>query len=491
MTPEQLHQLANLIAGAGGGNVGVGTRATPSTPSTPYYTGPGGLFGALGLERDVFSTRIQPRGLASRLPARGTVNNNPMFPYLTGFLGPSGSVAAGVCDDPETVGAGKSCIQTAQFGRYSYQTRTLEVNRLGALINRGEFTDLTLVNEPLLGDQGGILNPQVGGNFNVRNEINMRFLELGIQFQNTLGRQLYEGNPANNNAGGGYQEFPGLDILIGTNKVDALTGTPCPSLASDIKNFNYVNVTTTPAATAGIVNVLTYLMRTLRTNAENMNMDPVEWALVMRPGLFYELTAVWPCAYATYRCQTTGDNNQGVVDTMDMVRFRDEMRNGNYLIVDGIRFPVILDTFIREESNTTSNRVSNGCFASDIYVVPLTVRGNIAATYWEHFDYREGLFAQAGAAGMAGGILANYYWTEGGRYLWHFKPPNNWCAQWLAKIEPRVILRTPHLAGRLTNVQYCPLQHENDPLNTDPYFVNGGATSRTAPTFWTEWGQTI
>ena len=45
-------------------------HAPYGTPSTPYYTGPGGLFGFPGLERDLISTRIQPRGLASAIPAR-------------------------------------------------------------------------------------------------------------------------------------------------------------------------------------------------------------------------------------------------------------------------------------------------------------------------------------------------------------------------------------------------------------------------------------
>src|SRR3972149_517370 len=45
-------------------------------------------------------------------------------------------------------------------------------------------------------------------------------LEVGIAFQRKLLRQVYTGNPANNNVGGGYREFPGLDILIGTDKVD-------------------------------------------------------------------------------------------------------------------------------------------------------------------------------------------------------------------------------------------------------------------------------
>ena len=59
---------------------------------------------------------------------------------------------------------------------------------------------------------------------------------------------------------------------------------------------------------------------------------------------------------------------------------------------------------------------------------------------------------------------------------------------WSGKIENRIILRTPQIAGRITNVCYEPLQHERDPFPSDPYFVNGGNTSRTAATLNAEWG---
>src|SRR5688572_13102909 len=119
------------------------------TPSTPYYTGPAGLFGVLGLERDMISSRIQPRGISSSFPAIGTQDMNPLYAYLTGFLDSSGAEPTTVCDDAPTAGNGKGCLQTAVFGRYSRQTRELEVNRLGQRINGGETANLTIMNDPM------------------------------------------------------------------------------------------------------------------------------------------------------------------------------------------------------------------------------------------------------------------------------------------------------------------------------------------------------
>jgi len=439
-------------------------HTTPTgTPSTPYYTGPGGLFGVMGLERDILSTRIQPRGLAGALPARGTNTMYPRFPYLTGFVAGSGDVATTVCDDGPVAGPGKACVQTADFGRYTWMTREFELNRLGQQINRGEFQDLMIMNDPILNSGQGIV-PGVDGSPALVREALMRFMEVGIAFQNQLMQQLWIGNPANN-IGTGYAEFPGLDILVSTTKVDAITGTACPSLASDVKDFNYLHV---DDAGDELVNALTYMFRYLKWNAERMNMMPATWSVVMRPELFYEITAIWPCVYQTYRCNV--GNASLNVDSAAMLEMRDSMRTGQYLIADGIQWPVILDDAIPEDTSTTNASVPEGHFSSDIYVIPRTFLGGNVATFWEFFDYSAAMTA------VSDGKLGQYFWTDGGRFLWHTKPPLNWCVQWIAKIEPRIILRTPHLAGRLNNVVYSPLQHTRQAFPDDPYFIDGGVS---------------
>lgn len=475
-----IKDLQRVLAGLGSPESH--TRDLPSgTPSTPYYTGPTGLFGVSGLEQDVISTSVRPRGLADMLPVRPNMLAYPLYPYLTGFLDASGSNPDGPCDDPPVAGPGKSCLQTAAFGRYSYQTREFEVNRQGLRIDRGEFTDLRLINNPILNPIDSITTPNVGGSVSFFNEMQMRMLETGISFQNKLTRQLYSGNPANN-TNGGYAEFPGLDILVGTNKRDAITGTECPSLDSLIRDFNYAKVDAASGDT--LLNVLTYMYRYFVDLAERTNLSPVEWVFVMKPALFYEVTAIWACAYLTYRCSFNSDDARVVVDGTEQVRMRDEMRNGRYLLIDGARVRVVLDDAIDMETAGDTNRISAGCFASDIYILPLTVRGgSYASLFWEHVDYNAGAMTAIEFARMG-----NYFSTDGGRFLWHAKPPNNWCVQLLAKIEPRIILRTPHLAGKLQNVQFCPYLMPREPFPDDPYFVNGGvSTPRSGPSYYSDW----
>jgi len=73
------------------------------------------------------------------------------------------------------------------------------------------------------------------------------------------------------------------------------------------------------------------------------------------------------------------------------------------------------------------------------------------------------------------GGLGDEFWTDYGAWLWTYSR-TNWCVNWKAKIEPRVRLKTPHLAGRLQNVKWVPIQKTRDPLPDQPYFTDGGFT---------------
>ncbi|MFA5715312.1 MAG: hypothetical protein WC998_06210 [Candidatus Paceibacterota bacterium] len=452
------------------------------TVSTNYMHGPGGIFGVSGLEQDLISSRVQPRGLAGMLRSIPSVRTNPLFAYLSGFTAESEpGDSDGVCDNCPTAGNAKSCIQTAQFGRYCYKTKELNLTTVGLQADRGEFLDLRFVNDPILQQMGGMLNMNISGSPDLAREVLMAWVAVGVALQNVLTRQVYVGNPANNNTGGGYREYPGLDILISTGKVDALSGTACPSLDSDVKDFNYSLVCN---GTNDIVEYIAYMFRYLRHNATRMGFDPVEWVITMRPELFYEITSCWPCSYLSYRCQTRDTANIDVVpslDAGDAIKMRDDMRNGSYLLIDGMKVPVIEDDGILEEVEGDDESIESGQYASNIYFVPLSVKGGYGTTYFEYKDYSKTLLQAA-----ADGRMSEMYWTDGGRFAWT-KDNKNWCAIWEALIEPRLILRTPQLAGVIQNVRYQPLQHTRQPFPSDPYFKDGGATYRPGPSLYSDW----
>ncbi len=82
----------------------------------------------------------------------------------------------------------------------------------------------------------------------------------------------------------------------------------------------------------------------------------------------------------------------------------------------------------------------------------------------------------------------NFFWSDGGAFLWGLKAPDNWCVEAICKTEPRLILRTPQLAARLTNGTYVPLIHTDDPLPSQDYWTNGGiSTGYPTKSPYSEW----
>lgn len=458
-------------------------KTATGAPSGPYLHGPGGIFGVRGLSRDVVSTFTQITGsLGELLPIKSSNETNPLAAYITGFLRSDTQEKNGICDDPEEAGQMKTCIQTTVFGRKEFKSRELEVNAIGRVVNRGEFTDLRVVNGPLVNQMGGLMqnfygisnqNAILGGQ-----EIVSRMMEMAVAFQRWYCPQVYSGNPANSKAGGGYKEFMGLDLLIGTNKVDALSGTACPSLYSDIKSFGYRQISST--TDPDIHRTLSTMMYILETRAKQNNLSPVDFRIVMRSQLFFELTRVWPLQYNT---SDSGLTSAGLdLVYLENVKMRDDMRNNNYLIINSKRYGVILDDCIPEENKADNAAIPIGGFASDIYIVPFTARGGTLQTlYWEYYSYTENVLPQ-----LTG--LPQWFWSDGGMFLWTMGSPKLWCMDVSAKTEPRLRLLTPQLAGRLTDVAYVPLQHINDVLPSQDYYVNGGvSTGRPFPSPFSEY----
>jgi len=491
--PEQLGQLTDADLNRLGGIVlkqigalNVTTKAVSSTPTTTYGHGPGGLFANPALERPIFSAMLLPRmGLQNMLNVRGTRFAHPLYGIFTGVTATTGSEPTGVCDDPPTAGLSKLCDHTFVYGRQSRQTRVFELDRIGLLTDRGEHYDFQFLGNPF--QSGADTNvptyPGLQGPLNnvLNAEVGKALFELGVAWARDFAREMYTGNPSNNTSGGGRKYFYGLDTLINTGYRDAVTAQACPAADSIVRSFGNLDIASNGAT---FVRQVTNIYRNLRYIASNAGLDPVQWAITMPWAMFYEVTEVWPCAYLTYRCTNLATDNTAFVNSGDAIRMRDDMRGniydrtGQYLLIDGQRVPVILDDAITELG------VGAGSFRAAMYFVPITVLGGTPVTFMEYLDYS----APNGAIEAARALApeGSYTISDNGRFLWHKKPPTNFCVQMLAKTEPRLILLTPHLAARLTNIQYTPVQHQRDPFTDGAYFADGGLTTGNyAPSYYT------
>lgn len=481
MTVDTLIQALQIVKAQ---EQGVGYKhdlPAGTTMTTNYMHGPTGIFGVPGLERDVFSTRVRPTGLLSQLPSKGVNIMYPVVGYLTGFTDEEDAEEKdGVCDKPIEAGQIKSCMQGSMFGRVERMTEAIELNRIGQVTNRAEMFDLRIVNDPLLQSNFAV-SSQISREFQdiLNREVLARWYTLGASFEMVLSRMIYTGNVSNNKAGGGYKEFSGLETLVGTGRVDAFTGDACPSLDSYIVNFNYGSV---EDDTLALFVELVEMVRFLEQLASSTGLAPVDFRFVMRLNAFTQIVDRWPCVYASFRCDLRGitgaDGAAVFVDGLEQRREADAMRTGRYLLIDGQRYPVIIDDSIAEEVNGGAGDppLSSGQFASDIYFLPFMVRSGIMSTYLEWFDYD----SQNGVLqALRDGRLMNEVWsTDSGRFLWTFDR-TLWCVAWIVKIEPRLRLLTPHLAGRISNVKYQPHRHSRDPFPDMPYHSDGGRVTRS------------
>lgn len=448
------------------------TKVGPANQQTgPMLTQPGGMFAITGLANDVISLHVSPKGLGSMIPAIPASLDDPRYAFLTGFSDDIGAEADYPCDDAPT-GYMKAGTLTAQFGRVMKQTNTVEIDKT-LHMQRGVNTDLRLMNQVLNGDTGlDIGNMDQGDLLNL--VVKMEMVDVGVRFERTFGRMLWDGTITANSAHGGYKEFPGLDSQIATGQKDAENGMLIPSADSLIYNFSNRAIDDTEY---DIVEYLSMMEFYLRDLAERTNMAPVQFALTMRPELWFELSALWPCRYLSYRCADSSNGAILAINDNTNVAMRDTMRNGKYIDINGNRYPVILDDGIPEFTNTTTPGIPAGSYSSAIYFVPIKAKGNFPTLYWEYIDYRR---VQAQIAPLGAGIRNVPFWTDGGKYLWVYRD-KGYCFDLQAKIEPRVILRTPHLAGKIQNIRYSPLTHLRSAYPDSPYFRNGGASLRPVP----------
>ncbi|KKL10865.1 hypothetical protein LCGC14_2551550, partial [marine sediment metagenome] len=426
---------------------------SPGTPAaTGYAHGDQGVFAFPGVDQRVFSTIVGNRAsLSTNLPIVGSLTSSPLFEVYTGIRAATGTQPDDHCDDGPVAGLSKTGKLSFPFGEYHMQTQELRLDRLALVNDRADPMDLTLVGSPLTETPFAFEPAPTPQTSALRSTMAMNFQNRAVSMHRLLSQQTFRGNPANGPAAGGSAEFAGMDLLINTGHVDASTNTALPSLDSDLKDFNYAKVEDNGS---DLVTALSEMYRFVRNNAETMGFMPVRWVFAMRRSAFVQITEVWPCSYMLGGCTQADAGLNLMLEAPAARELRDDMRKNKFLLIDGDRVEVVIDDGILEETATTSANVTEGCFASDIYFVPMSVLGGQQVTFWEHQQFQNGELIEA-ISRIGPGVR-----IEGGGQFLSWSKRTNVCVQWEFQINPRIIMRTPWLAGRLQNVMYCPLQHE-------------------------------
>lgn len=443
--------------------------ALANTQTAPQLHGLGGIFSTPGLNRDVITAHVRPRGIASSIPLVASIEERPFYSILTGYSATTGAEPTRSCQDAPA-GYMKACVQTTKFGLTRRDTNTIEWDKTMLKVNRGDFTDLRLKGQ-VLGLSG--LEPRGLNQQQILSIVTMsEMVGAAVQAERKLVKDMWQGTYSN---GAGFR---GLDLLVNTGHVDAELNIACPAVDSDIKDFAYDSLY---GGGRSIVEYLTSMEYYIFFQADRMGLTPFTAALVMRPELWQELTEVWPCQYNTGKCATSviGDASRVVIDGRENQAMIQRMRDTQTIEINGRRYPVILDDGIYLQDSTNDANLIPGQYASSIYFLPLTIGGGFPVLYREYLDYGAAE-ADANLALLNG---TGSFWTDGGVYSWATEV-EKWCYKFNLKTEQRIVLRAPHLAGKLQNVKYSPLQMLRSPFPESPYFRDGGVSLRPVPTVY-------
>jgi len=459
-------------------------KATVTTGwGTNFVHGTGGYLAYPGLEPEVISAMLYWVGLGDILELRGVRTAEVLLPFITGVDPLSSTERATSCGDCIS-GETEACVQAFPLGLVCRETKEMEPGRIIERLNRGDI-DLRLLNDVLGGSEGSPWQDRSIATMNLNDIMQIAtawalLFERPPLFMQALAPMVWTGNP-NNNIDRGYMEFRGLNLLINTGHVHVLENVTCPALDSDVKDFNYGDMARDTVGGYIWYQHMEMMHSYVLHNARRQRLMPADWVVVMRPEQWQIASGLIPLQSvqaAIMNSAIQGTEWEITMDGSTLLKERDAMRENMLMPLNGRLHRVVEDDGITELNNATDGNLEAGEFAADNYLVPIRYLGNRPATWIEYKDFRFLTPEIEATDDLIGGFYRsspdgrfNYNWVKNGK-----------CFKIQAEIEPRIILRTPQLAGRLQRVKYVPMQHLRSPDPDSPYRFKGGVSTRTPDT---------
>jgi len=417
-------------------NVAAGTALLQ--PQTWIYGQ--GMFSYCG-GNELISTLITDDMLSTWLGTEGSdVDPHPV--KLMGWIGPQGTSAnspvwerEGPCEDSPRVEHGK-CELLYCFGEMSFSGADLSLLQLGL---RG--CDI----EPRYVIRGPSANQRI---------TDERMWQISLA--SFVLRQAYERMLVIGNRQTSALHFDGLQRLISTPVIDYRTGARCQDAEPLIVQWG------ANAMNNSICDYIRDIVRRIRTRARFLGgVAPDDIALVMTSLMRDALIDFVACGCGPCQGQQYNEVNVNPLESQrERARIATAGTFGQGIFeVDGIPVSILTNDWIPQTSEAPF-------FCSDIFVLTRRVGGG-RALYMEHQDFASTLAGIPQDRLVQGAMV-----TDGGRFLTHSKNVNE-CFNETVYAKARMVLRTPWLQGRITDVcapfNIPPMQ----PKPGDPYFFGG------------------
>lgn len=447
--------------------IGVGQKHDPASTVSNWIGahGPGGLLSGAGVRPDMFATIPQIVGLSDVIPLIASRNHNEILEILTGVTGGEGTRATDICSEGPTPGKLKVCRRTVPFGEMKIDTTVERITSFGRRIDYSDMDrnvlNLQGLNEPLM--------PSVLNSNNVNTNTGKLFYELGYAVKRSYSVMDIQGTAGSTSNASDFSpwisQYNGLDQLIATGHTDSVTTVACP--AADSAIFTH-NAAISAAGTNGLTFIANMVsaIRSVMQRAVDVGMGDFQFAVVMHPNAAWAVYDVWACSYYTDRCAgaAASPNN---TDAAGIVALRDQMRRGQFLLVDGMQIPVLYAHGMQWAG------VSNNTFNTDIYIVPLSWRGR-PLLFRQYFPLNN-----SDAVGFFNGVVdQGPRIINNGMYAVGKRTTNEFCTKYEFIGQSRLILDTPFLAARVNDVQLTYTVTGFDPYVGQSNYRDGGQSTR-------------
>lgn len=494
-------QQVKALEGAGVDIVGRGRKAMEARPkglggpyATAYkndpasttLTGPAlqgpfqgninqwGLFTAPGTRPERFSAMARPLSISRLLIDQGSLQRsefmNELIEIMTGVTAGAGTNATGFCGNPPTAGQMKVMRRIFQFGQWYMKTNLNAVPLIGRLLNRADVPGRILN----AGPEANPLIPDIMYQLNdTRSQLQTEMFNLGVETERTLEQVLVVGDhtlASGSTHLGWISEFTGLDSQITTGLRDDLTNQPAPAADSIAVNWGNVLVSGNQVSTGdNIVQSIASTYWALMQRAAKVGMDGFEMAIVMRLEFFRALTDIYACSYATARCTNGAVGTPQVVDQTIINNLRLEMLQGQYLLIEGVKVPVVFTDGI------PLRPVGANQYVATFYFVPVSWAGRPLVTI-QYFDMNNP-YAQEYANFVNS---EKYRVLNNGLYLVGYRSAGL-CDEYLFASSLRLILETPFLAARYDSINYTYNASSFSPYPSESSLYRDGGVTYRAP----------